>query len=213
MLTGESRELYVQLEKLDLLKKKPLLWWPAYGTFEVVVGAVLTQNTKWENVEKSLRNLRDHALLVPKALAAADLEILMRLIQPSGFYRNKAGYLKRLAHAIVEHFGDFDRFCTDVDREWLMVQKGVGPETADSILCYACGRAVMVVDAYTARVLAAFGYEFESYDALQSWCAGGMADHYPYERLPEVYARFHGMIVEYVKANSRGRKVDISLLL
>ncbi|HEX5711271.1 MAG TPA: hypothetical protein VFX68_07980 [Sulfuricurvum sp.] len=93
-----------------------------------------------------------------------------------------------------------------------MAQKGVGPETADSILCYACMREVMVVDSYTARLLRAFGYDFESYSDLQEWCEYGIREHCEAQTLQETFAHFHGMIVEYVKQNSKGKVVDISLI-
>jgi len=212
-MINDSFELYQKLERLDLLKEKPLLWWPNHGTFEVIVGAILTQNTKWEKVEHSLQNLRDNNLLSLNALASADLDALMMLIRPSGLYKNKAKYLTGLCKAIIRSFGDFEHFYYEVDRDWLLKQKGIGPETADSILCYGCGRDVMVVDAYTARLLNAFGYLFESYGELQEWCRSGVADHFDSDELAEVYARFHGMIVEYVKRYSSGKKVDISKVL
>lgn len=209
MLLSDSYELYRRLEKLSLLEKKPSMWWPAYGTFEVLVGAVLTQNSQWTRVEVSLGNLRSNNLLDLHALRNCDLETLMILIQPSGLFKSKAKYLKLLCDAIIESFGDFGTFCGEVDREWLLSQKGIGPETADSILCYACCRAVMVVDAYTNRLLHAFGYDFECYDDLQTWCVEGIEDCFDYAELPGVYALFHGMIVEYVKANSKGKVVKI----
>ena len=142
-------------------------WWPGDTPFEVIVGAILTQNTKWEKVEISLQNLRENNFLSLQGIASIDLELLMRMIQPSGLYKSKASYIKKLAASIIERYGDFETFAYEVDREWLLAQKGIGPETADSILCYACERDVMVVDAYTARLLEAFGYSFETYDDLQ----------------------------------------------
>ncbi len=209
MQIDDSFELYTQLESLNLLKNKPPFWWPNYGTFEVLLGAILTQNTRWEKVELSLQNLRDNDLLSLEALATVDSDILMSLIQPSGLYKSKAKYLGQLCNAIIDQYGDFEQFSYEVDRGWLLEQKGVGPETADSILCYGCKRDVMVVDAYTARLLDAFGYAFESYDGLQSWCESGLIHHFETDELANVYANFHGMIVEYVKAYSKGKRVDI----
>ena len=205
--------LYRALESLDLLAKKPPLWWPRYGSFEVVVGAVLTQNSQWTRVEASLHNLRGAHLLSPAALAHIDLQTLMELIRPSGLFKNKSGVIRTLAGAIVSDFGDFETFRSEVSREWLLRQKGIGPETADSILCYACGRAAMVVDAYTARLLDALGFELETYDALQAWCVEGLEGPFGEAELSEVYARFHGMIVEYVKRNKKGRSVDVTALV
>lgn len=208
----DSLTLYEALRRLNLLEDKPPMWWPAYGTCEVVVGAVLTQNSQWTRVERSLENLRHAHMLSPEALASADLGQLMELIRPSGLFKNKALVLQRLCRNLLETFGNFDAFAAEVEREWLLVQKGVGPETADSILCYACGRDAMVVDAYTARLLRAFGYGFETYDALQEWCIEGLTGQFDAQELPEVYALFHGMIVEYVKRHKQGREVDASTL-
>jgi endonuclease-3 related protein len=205
-------DLYERLITFNLLEKSPPFWWPDYGNFDVVVGAVLTQNSQWKRVEHSLQNLKDSGLLSLEDIAGADPETLMHLIRPSGLYKNKAKVLKLLCREILEGFGDFDTFAVEVDREWLLSQKGIGPETADSLLCYACRRAVMVVDAYTARLVSALGWEFEAYDELQSWCMSGMEAHLSEEELPKVYARFHGMIVEYVKAYSRGKQVSTSPL-
>jgi endonuclease-3 related protein len=205
----DSFELFSALEHLRLLENSPPQWWPSYGTFEVVIGALLTQNTQWSRVQISLDNLRNNGLISPDVLAQCDVEVLMELIRPSGLFKAKAQNLIRLSRALVEDFGDFETFSLSVDRDWLLSQKGVGPETADSILCYACERPVMVVDSYTARLLGAFGYEFESYDELQEWCEAGVRNSFDEVQLPTAFARFHGMIVEYVKRNSKGKVVNI----
>jgi len=200
---SDSFELYDTLEKLNLLENSPSMWWPAYGTFEVVVGAILTQNTSWNRVETSLQNLRAASLLSPEPLSKTPPESLMELIRPSGLFKAKASNLIRLSRNLLDDFGDFETFAQNVDRQWLLSQKGIGPESADSILCYACERPVMVVDAYTARLLRGYGYEFESYDELQEWCEAGVRDAFGEEELPEVFARFHGMIVEYGKRKAK----------
>lgn len=209
----ESLSLYRALASLNLLEEKPPMWWPGYGSFEVVVGAVLTQNSQWTRVEQSLSNLRTAGMLAEQALSEADAGALMELIRPSGLFKNKSMVLQSLSAAMVNTFGDFETFRNEVTRDWLLERKGIGPETADSILCYACGRDAMVVDAYTSRLLGAFGFDFETYDAVQSWCIEGLAGHYGPEELPAVYALFHGLIVEYVKRNKKGRSVDIATLL
>lgn len=212
MELSDSYELYQKLEALNLLEYSPPMWWPSYGTFEVVVGAILTQNTSWNRVEVSLENLRASSLLSPENLAKVSHESLMELIRPSGLFKAKAQNLIRLSHNLIEEFGDFETFALSVDREWLLSQKGIGPETADSILCYACRRPVLVVDAYTARLVSAFEYEFASYDALQEWCESGIRDDFEEDDLTAVFARFHGMVVEYVKRNSKGKKVNLAPL-
>jgi endonuclease-3 related protein len=208
MELSDSFELFSALEQLNLLENSPPLWWPAYGEFEVVVGAILTQNTQWSRVQISLDNLRTNGLLSPDTLAQCDLEVLMELIRPSGLFKAKAQNLIRFSRAMMDDFGDFETFSLSVDRDWLLSQKGIGPETADSILCYACERPAMVVDSYTARLLNAYGYEFESYDELQEWCEAGVRGYFDTVQLPAAFARFHGMIVEYVKRNSKGKVVN-----
>lgn len=212
-MIDDAPALYRALEAHRLLENKPPMWWPAYGTFEVVVGAVLTQNSQWTRVEQSLENLRAARMLSPEALAQADVQVLSERIRPSGLFKNKSRVLQRFSAALLETFGDFETFKEDVSREWLLAQKGVGPETADSMLCYACERDAMVVDAYTARLLAALGYAFETYDDLQAWCTAGMAETFGAEQLPFVYACFHGMIVEYVKRYKQGKTVAVDLLV
>lgn len=204
---SNSWELYTALERLDLLQNSQPLWWPQHGTFEVVVGAILTQNTQWTRVTVSLENLRQAGVLTLEALSSIDPEALMELIRPSGLVKAKAANIIKLCQAIREDFGSFEVFAHEVTREWLLAQRGIGPETADSILCYACERSVMVVDSYTARLLRAFGYEFENYSDLQEWCERGIREHCAEAILKRTFAHFHGMIVEYVKGNSKGKEV------
>lgn len=208
-----SYQLYKLLQKQDLLKDKPSMWWPAYGSFEVIVGAILTQNSQWTKVEVSLENLRREYSLNLEGLCMIELGRLEELIRPSGLFKNKAKNIKTLVLSIKDEFGDFETFSLEVDREWLLGQKGIGPETADSILAYACKRDVMVVDAYTSRLVEAIGYEFESYGDLQEWCVKGLASRCSEGELATVYALFHAMIVEFVKANSRGKKINIESLI
>jgi endonuclease-3 related protein len=143
-------------------------WWPNSRTFEVVIGAILTQQTKWENVEKSLDNLAKNSLMSVEKIAVCDDFVLSEMIKPSGFYNTKAERLKNLCVAIIEDFDDFDTFCEDVSREWLLSQKGIGKDSADSILCYACERDIMVIDSYTFRLFKAeLDIEDMEYDELR----------------------------------------------
>lgn len=216
-----SFDLLVALKAQGYLKTmRDPLWWPRSGTFWVVVGAILTQQTKWEKVEESMRALENAGVDDLQKLACLDLDTLSTCIKPSGFYNTKAKNLHLLSQAILETFDSFEAFCERVDREWLLEQKGIGEESADSILCYACKHEAMAVDAYTARLLQGFGYSFESYTALQEWVVEGIASHllkinqlYGREMtLSEIYARFHGKIVEFCKENSRGKVVDVGCL-
>jgi endonuclease-3 related protein len=202
-----SIELLEALHRTGIsAKSRDPYWWPESGTFDVIVGAVLTQQTKWERVEESLERLRQRGVLNLEALANMPVEVLAQHIKPSGFYNTKARNLSRLCQAILAEFGEFGFFCEAVSREWLLAQKGIGQESADAILCYACKRDVLVVDNYTAVLLRYYGYEFESYEMLQEWLMDGLMEESRIralygEVLPasQVYARFHGKIVEFCK--------------
>src|SRR3984885_15918435 len=133
-------------------------WWPARSRFEVIVGAYLTQNTAWTNVEKALANLRAAKMLSAKGIRRATLTELERLLRPSGYFRQKAQRLKAFVQFLDRHYGGsltrlFSR-PTEELREELLKLNGVGPETADSILLYAGNHPVFVVDTYTRRILA-----------------------------------------------------------
>ncbi len=133
-------------------------WWPAKSRFEVIVGAYLTQNTAWTNVEKALRNLRSARLLSISGIRRAPVSEIERLIRPAGYFRQKARRLK-LFVAFLDHRYEgslakmFTRPTKEL-REELLNLHGIGPETADSILLYAGNHPVFVVDAYTRRILA-----------------------------------------------------------
>ncbi|MBA1432354.1 MAG: 3-methyladenine DNA glycosylase [Epsilonproteobacteria bacterium] len=186
--------IYEFLQTKELLRDSPALWWPNAGTFEVVISALLTQNTTWSNVEKSLKNLE--GFLDLECFVALDENSLKERIKPSGFYNQKAPRLLQLAKNIQEHFKTFENFQKDVSRKWLLEQKGIGKESADVILCYACGRDAMVVDSYTKRLLQSFGIEFNNYEAYQLFLEKELRQHYSQEALPKIFALFHGMIVE-----------------
>ena len=134
-----------------------LNWWPAENRFEVIVGAVLTQNTNWKNVEKSIDTLKRANLLSFDALLHMSVEQLANLIRSSGYYNLKARRLKNLLEMIAQEYdADLTLFFsqqTSTAREALLRVKGIGPETADSILLYAGEHPTFVIDAYTHRIL------------------------------------------------------------
>lgn len=135
----------------------PQNWWPAQSRFEVIVGAFLTQNTAWVNVEKAMRNLRAARALSPAAIRQMPISRLEALLRPSGYYRQKALRLKRFVSFLERRYGGslqrmFGRPTQELRVELLSLN-GVGPETADSILLYAGGREVFPVDAYARRIL------------------------------------------------------------
>jgi len=135
----------------------PQHWWPADGPFEVVIGAILTQNTAWTNVEKAISTLKKRRLLRPKRLYTTDVKTVARLIRPCGYYNVKAARVKSFLEVLFAEFkGNLSLMFaleTKVLRERLLKTKGIGPETADSILLYAAKRMAFVVDAYTKRFL------------------------------------------------------------
>jgi endonuclease-3 related protein len=139
----------------------PQHWWPAESRFEVIIGAILTQNTNWKNVEKAIINLRQKGLLSPGALRRVRRKRLASLIRPSGYFNIKADRIKSFLDFLwAEHNGSLKSLFkerTEVLREKLLKVKGIGPETADSILLYAAERPVFVVDAYTRRILSRHG--------------------------------------------------------
>ena len=168
-----------------------------------------------------MANLKEHRLLSLSALSNADVQQIATLIKPSGFYNTKAQRLKILCNNILDNFGTYEVFQDEVTREWLLAQKGVGMESADSILCYGCGREVFVVDSYTQRLLTSLGYSFENYMQIQEWMQEGIEANFDkitkiYDTpmtLHTVYARFHGKIVEYAKAYIHGKNADIKPLI
>jgi endonuclease-3 related protein len=132
-------------------------WWPAQSPFEVIVGAFLTQNTAWTNVEQALENLRAARLLSVSGIRRVPLTELERLIRPSGYFRQKANRLKLFIAHLDEHYaGSLTKLLSRPAhqlREELLILNGIGPETADSILLYAGNHPVFVVDAYTRRII------------------------------------------------------------
>jgi endonuclease-3 related protein len=135
----------------------PQHWWPGDTPFEIMVGAVLTQNTNWRNVERAIDTLKDAGMLSLEKMAALPVDLLAQYIRPAGYYNIKAGRLRNLLGMIIErHEGDPERLLTqslETQRRDLLSVKGVGPETADSIILYAAGQPIFVVDAYTHRIL------------------------------------------------------------
>jgi len=177
----------------------PQQWWPADSPFEVILGAVLTQNTRWENVRMALDNVRAAGMLVPAALASLDEAELQALIRPAGFFRQKSATLYRVLDVLVGQCrGSMDIFLageTSSVRARLLDIKGVGPETADSILLYAGAHPVFVIDAYTRRICSRIGM-----------CApeAGYAElqHMFMQALPEdvqMYNEYHALLVELAK--------------
>jgi endonuclease-3 related protein len=179
-------------------------WWPMKRSFrpkewEVCVGAILTQNTNWKNVERALDSMLRNNLVTPDSLLEIKNEKLEEIIRSSGFYKQKAQRLKTFSKFVLG-FGSFANFKKSVERSELLKVKGIGPETCDSILLYACGRPCFVIDAYTKRFAKSLGIRRNGYESLREYFES---------RLPkdvELYKEFHALIVERGKRGRSGKK-------
>jgi endonuclease-3 related protein len=201
--TGVSGKLAGKwlLRIFDLLEAAygPQHWWPGDTAFEVIVGAVLTQNTAWRNVAQAISNLREAGLLDLEALLRAEPQQVKTLLAPAGYYNVKYDRLVNLLRFLDGHGADlqaFRRVPLEELRSGLLGVKGVGLETADSILLYAFQRPVFVVDAYTRRLFSRLGQDWmheASYDEVQRFFM---------EFLPRedgLYNEFHALIVAHCK--------------
>lgn len=170
-------------------------WWPANSNFEVIVGAILTQNTNWGNVEKAIKNIKRAKLMNPTAMRAAKVKELALLIRPAGYFNVKA---KRLKNFLDTLFGTYEGKLTKLFRldhsklrEELLGINGIGPETADSIILYAAKKPAFVVDAYTLRIMSRHGVVNNDigYHGLQSLFTSNLA---PDEK---IFNEYHALIV------------------
>ncbi|MCF6266118.1 MAG: endonuclease III domain-containing protein [Desulfuromusa sp.] len=174
-------------------------WWPAETPFEVIVGAILTQNTNWKNVEKAIANLRQVDALTLEVILNLELAALEQLIRPSGFFRQKAERLQFFCRYLQEyHQGSLDHLFNrklNLVREELLRLKGIGPETADSILLYAGQRPSFVVDAYTYRLFGRLGALSgkEKYSEVRDF----FMSHLPQDI--QLYNEYHALIVIHCK--------------
>ncbi len=184
----------------------PQGWWPGESPFEVCIGAILTQNTNWQNVERAIANLKEAGLLSPQALYALPVEILAEYIRPAGYFRVKARRLKNFIKFLVEEFqASLDNLFSlplSEARQRLLGVSGIGPETADSILLYAGGKPIFVVDAYTRRILLRHGLATEdmTYQDLQDL----FMKHLPPEST--LFNEYHALLVAVGKKFCRPRK-------
>ncbi len=183
----------------------PRNWWPAEEPFEVMVGAVLTQNTAWTNVEKAISGLKREGLLSAHSLYAVPIDLLAFHIRPAGYYNVKARRLKNLVSFFMhEYDGGLDEmFAEDMEtlRHKLLAVKGIGPETADSILLYAGQKPTFVVDAYTKRSMSRHLLVSEDvgYDDLREF----FMDRLPHD--VTLFNEFHALFVELGKTFCKTR--------
>jgi endonuclease-3 related protein len=173
-------------------------WWPAETPFEVVIGAILTQNTNWNNVEKSISNLKKAVELTPHNIIYLDNDVLKSLIKPSGFFNQKSERLKTISSFIIEHLkGDIKNlkiFTLETARKRLLDIKGIGNETADSILLYAADMPSFVVDKYTMRMFGRMGVDIPSkYEEYYNLFMNMLPKDV------ELFKEYHALIVEHSK--------------
>lgn len=173
-------------------------WWPADTPFEVIVGAVLTQQTTWRNVEKAIDNLKKNDLLDVSPLAKVNLRRLEKVIRPAGYFHQKAERLRGVCRYIYKNYGEdlnklFSKPISEL-REELLSLKGLGPETVDSIILYAANKPIFVVDAYTKRMVHKLGITtLDKYEDLKKY----FEKHLPNDL--ELYQEFHALLVELGK--------------
>lgn len=178
----------------------PRHWWPGETPFEVMVGAILTQNTSWRNVEKAIEALKAKGVLTPEGIRRLKTPELEELIRSSGFYRLKAERLKRFVDFLFDAFGgDVEKMkATDLRelRRKLLQLNGIGAETCDSILLYGLNKPIFVVDAYTKRILMRHGIigEKTSYEEVQKL----FMDHLPAEE--RLFNEYHALLVRLAKS-------------
>ncbi|MEM0466847.1 MAG: endonuclease [Candidatus Thermoplasmatota archaeon] len=191
-------------------------WWPTdlsyhkkYQSdprFEIIIGAILTQNTAWTNVEKALQQLKQHNIMTIKALVSIDENHLKKLIQPSGFFNQKAQRLKHIAQYLYTNYhADLDLFFTrdeKILRQELLSLQGIGPETADSILLYAGNKPFFVIDAYTKRIAKRIPFQIgdtDTYDTFQNFFQTELKKETQPKQRVLLYQEFHALLVELAK--------------
>ncbi len=183
----------------------PQHWWPGESRWEIMVGAVLTQNTSWRNAEQAIGNLKRAGRLEPAAMRRSRVTTLARLIRPSGYFNLKARKLQALVQFLFQRYGgEPERMIgvpLEAQRDKLLAVYGIGPETADSILLYAADQPVFVVDAYTRRICARLGLcrEDASYEELQ----GLFMRQLP--RDARLFNEYHALLVALGKSICRKR--------
>lgn len=188
-------------------------WWPGETPFEVCIGAILTQNTSWTNVERALANLKREALLEPARLFALEEKRLAELLRPAGYFNVKARRVRSFLRVLLEQFGGSleQLFAgnTGEVRERLLAIHGLGPETADSMLLYAGGHHRFVVDAYTRRIFYRHGWACPDvqYDGLQRLCEESLNHKGLGERL-DYWQDYHAQLVMVGKHYCRAQYAD-----
>jgi endonuclease-3 related protein len=203
MITEQLTEIY----QLLFDRFGPQSWWPGETPFEIITGAILTQNTNWANVEKAIANLKSAHLLTPEKLYHLNVSELAELIRPAGYYNIKSKRLKSFLYWLFRNYdgrlANLENLDTDRLRAELLAVKGIGPETADSILLYAFNRPIFVVDAYTARVAVRHGLiePDVDYEQLRDLFQSNLPQD------PRLFNEYHALLVrlgkEFCRPNAK----------
>ncbi|MFC1919483.1 endonuclease III domain-containing protein [Chloroflexota bacterium] len=200
---SQIKEILLEVYHILVTSYGPQHWWPGESAFEVMVGAILTQSVSWTNVEKAISNLKAKSILSPELLRRTPIVELADTIRPCGYYNAKARKLKSLASWLGDYCQDdlslLSQQAKSMLREQLLKVNGIGQETADSILLYACNKPSFVIDAYTRRIIDRLeildaDYTYDSYQALFS-------DNLPPD--VELFNEYHALMVRHGKDTCR----------
>lgn len=181
----------------------PQKWWPAESDLECIIGTILTQNTTWKNVEKAISKLKQQGLISIDKLNAISIDYLAQIIRSSGYYNQKAIKIKSFVSFLNEHYaGSLEELLSEEIsslREKLLGIKGIGPETADSIILYAAKKPIFVIDAYTHRILSRHGLvaEDSNYQEMQELFMNSLPDD------PQLLSEYHALIVKTAKQHCK----------
>jgi endonuclease-3 related protein len=207
MVKKPARHILLEINNRLMSEYGPQHWWPGDSPFEVIIGAILTQSSAWTNVEKAINNLKSADALSPEAILNLSLEQLAQLIRPSGYDNAKAVKLKSLVGWLDTNYQNDLNTLSAVDtgtlRSLLLSVHGIGNETADSILLYALGKPVFVIDAYTKRIISRIGLisAESSYFEYQQFFIG---------KLPvdlQLFNEYHALLVRLGKKACRKKPV------
>lgn len=173
-------------------------WWPGETPYEVVVGAILTQNTNWKNVEKAIKNLKNKNALSEEKILKMKKSTLEQLIRSSGFYKQKAERLKLATKKWLELKNKIKKLSIEELRKGLLSVKGIGKETADSIILYAFNRPIFIIDAYTRRFCKKyFNFESKDYDDYREFFEQALPKDV------QLFKEYHALIVEWGKGDTK----------
>lgn len=201
-----SKETLVKIYDKLLEAFGPQHWWPADDDFEIIVGAILTQSVSWKNVEKAIDNLKAEGLLSLDAVLAVDKDKLAALIKSTMYYNQKALKLKNFCRYIKQNYGGdiyslFEKSIPNMRAELLSI-KGIGPETADSIILYAAEKPIFVVDAYTRRIFSRLGFlpDDVKYSQMQDFFMSNLPSDV------NLFNEYHALIVRLGKDYCKNKK-------